>query len=85
MIKTITLLHRGLWEVTMHRTDGLITALIWRWEFWLCILATIPSVLALLIPSFPASLTIAFDVLLIVVLAFALHTDGERTNSSRGE
>ena len=69
----------------MHWYHDLFSTLIRSWEFWLCALATIPSVLALLIPDFPASLTIALDVLLLVLLASFLHADGECGSASRGE
>jgi hypothetical protein len=45
----------------------------------------IPSVLALLIPDFPASLAIAFDVLLIVLLAVIVHDGGEREERTAGQ
>ena len=69
----------------MHRFQNRSAMLIRSWEFWLCVLATIPSVLALLIPDFPASLTIALDVILIILLASLLHADGERGDARRGE
>ena len=69
----------------MLRYRDLFAALIRRWEFWLCGLAMIPSVLALLIPDFPASLTIALDVLLIVLLAAIAQDGGGRDARAPGQ
>lgn len=69
----------------MHQYRDLFSELIRRWEFWLCGLATIPSVLALLIPDFPASLTIALDVLLIVLMAAIVQDGGERQERTPGQ
>jgi hypothetical protein len=68
----------------MLRYRGLFAALVRRWEFWLCGLAMIPSVLALLIPDFPASLMIALDVLMVVLLAAIVHDGGEREERTSG-